>query len=53
MAVVIGLIIGVLPGLGTMLGMSLLLPLAYGMDPFVALPFLVSVGSVAMTGGSI
>lgn len=53
LAVVIAVIIGVLPGLGAMFGMSLLLPFTYGMDPFLALQCMVSVGAVAMTGGSI
>jgi len=37
----IGLVIGVLPGLGGIVGLTLLLPFAYGMDPNAALAMMI------------
>ncbi|MET3923910.1 tripartite tricarboxylate transporter permease [Devosia sp. 2618] len=39
--VLVGLVVGVLPGLGGIVGMSLLLPFVYGMDPTSALAMLI------------
>jgi putative tricarboxylic transport membrane protein len=49
----IGCVVGLLPGLGGATTMALLLPLTYGMDPTVALVFLLSVHSVAATTGDV
>ncbi len=40
MGVGLGLVVGVLPGLGGVVGMSLLLPFVYGMDPHAAIAML-------------
>lgn len=39
--ILVGLVVGVLPGLGGIVGMSLLLPFVYGMDPTSALAMLI------------
>lgn len=49
----IGSLVGLLPGLGGATTMALLLPLTYGMDPTVALVFLLSVHAVASTTGDV
>ncbi len=48
--VVVGLIIGVLPGLGGIAGVSILLPFIYGMDPVSALGMLIGLIAVVPTG---
>ena len=50
---VIGLIVGVLPGLGGSAGMALLLPLTFGMTPTHAIGFLMAVGTSSGLGGQI
>lgn len=45
----VGLIVGVLPGLGGIVGMSLLLPFVYGMDPTSALAMLIGILPVLAT----
>lgn len=47
--VVVGLIVGVLPGLGGIVGMSLLLPFVYGMEPTLALAMLIGILPVLST----
>jgi len=47
--VVVGLVVGVLPGLGGIVGMALLLPFVYGLDPIVGLSMLVGVAAVVTT----
>jgi TctA family transporter len=47
--VLIGLVIGVIPGLGGVVGMALLLPFTYAMDPFMAFAFLLGMGAVTST----
>ena len=49
----IGLFVGVVPAIGGVSGTALVLPFIYGMDPFLALPFLLSLGGVSVIGGSI
>jgi len=39
--VVIGLVVGFLPGIGGIVGMSLILPFLYGMDPIMAIPLMI------------
>ena len=46
----VGLVVGVLPGLGGIAGLSLLLPFIYGMDPVSALAMLVGLLAVVPTG---
>lgn len=48
--VMIGLIVGIIPGLGGIAGMSLLLPFLYGMEPSVALGMLMGLVAVIPTG---
>lgn len=50
LGVVIGLVVGIIPGLGGIAGMSLLLPFIYGMDPSVGLGMLMGLVAVVPTG---
>ncbi|MFC7052530.1 tripartite tricarboxylate transporter permease [Hansschlegelia quercus] len=50
--VLLGLVVGVLPGLGAPNGVSLLLPLTFGMDPIAAIILLTSMYWGALFGGS-
>ncbi|MCK0209604.1 tripartite tricarboxylate transporter permease [Starkeya koreensis] len=52
MGVLLGLIVGVLPGLGAPNGVSLLLPLTFTMDPISAIILLTSMYWGALFGGS-
>ena len=47
--VVIGLVLGVIPGLGGLVGMALLLPFTFDMDKFAAFAFLLGMASVTAT----
>jgi putative tricarboxylic transport membrane protein len=47
-----GTIVGVLPGLGPLAGLTLLLPLTYGLDPHGAIIMLAGIFYGAMYGGS-
>jgi putative tricarboxylic transport membrane protein len=51
--VLIGLGIGVIPGLGGIVGMALLLPFTFGMDPYMAFAFLLGMGAVTTTSDTI
>ena len=51
--VVWGIICGALPGLGATIGIALLIPFTYGIDPRVALPMLAGVYAGAIYGGGI
>jgi len=51
--VLIGLMIGVIPGLGGVVGMALLLPFTYDMDPYAAFGFLIGMGSVTTTSDTV
>lgn len=51
--VVVGIVIGALPGLSATMGVALLLPITFGMEPGIGLPMLVAVYCGAMYGGSI
>ncbi len=53
LAVVVGLIFGILPGLSGMTFMAIMIPFTFGMDPFLAFVLLVSGYAVSSTGGSI
>lgn len=50
LGVLVGLIVGILPGLGGIAGMSILLPFLYGMDPAAALGMLIGMVAVIPTG---
>jgi len=47
-----GTIVGVLPGLGPLAGMTLLLPLTFGLDPTLGIIMLSGIFYGAMYGGS-
>lgn len=49
LGVSVGLVIGVLPGLGGIAGLSLLLPFIYGMDPVSAIAMLIGLVAVVPT----
>ena len=49
----LGLVIGVIPGMTASLGIAVLLPLTFKMDPLVALILLTSVYTGSLTGGGI
>lgn len=49
LGVVVGLSIGILPGLGGIVGMSILLPIIYGMDPHTAFALLIGMVAVIPT----
>ena len=49
LGVVVGLLVGVLPGLGGTVGMSLALPFVFGMDPDRAIALLIGVAAVVHT----
>jgi TctA family transporter len=51
--VIIGLILGVIPGLGGLVGMALLLPFTFDMDKYAAFAFLLGMGSVTTTSDTI
>lgn len=51
--VIIGLILGVIPGLGGLVGMALLLPFTFDMDKFAAFAFLLGMGAVTTTSDTI
>ncbi len=48
-----GILLGAMPGFGATLGIVLLIPFTFGMDPGIALPMLAGVYSGAIFGGSI
>ena len=49
----LGLMIGVIPGIGGLVGLALLLPFTFALDPYTALAFLVGVQSVTTTSDTI
>jgi len=51
--VVGGMVIGALPGLSATMGIALLIPVTYGMDPTAAILMLASIYTSAVYGGSI
>ena len=53
LGVLIGLILGVIPGLGGLVGLSLLLPFTFDMDAYTALAFLMGLQSVTVTSDTI
>lgn len=52
-AVLVGLIVGVLPGLGGLTALALLIPFVYGMEPMAGLGFLLAAHAVVYTGGAL
>ena len=53
LGVIFGLILGVIPGLGGLVGLSLLLPFTFNMDPFTALAFMMGLSAVVVTSDTI
>ena len=53
LGVLIGLVLGVIPGLGGLVGLSLLLPFTFSMDPFTAMAFLMGLSAVSATSDTI
>lgn len=53
LGVVLGIILGATPGFSPSMGVALLVPLSFGMDPLVAFPFFVAVYQASNYGGSI
>ncbi|MBT4938845.1 MAG: tripartite tricarboxylate transporter permease [Rhodospirillaceae bacterium] len=53
LGVLIGLVVGVIPGLGGLVGLSLLLPFTYDMDPYTAMAFLIGLSAVVATSDTI
>ncbi len=53
LGVLFGLVIGVIPGLGGIVGLSLLLPFTFDMDPFTAMAFLIGLSAVVATSDTI
>lgn len=53
LGVVMGLIFGVIPGLGGLVGIALLLPFTFSLDPYAGLAMLIGLGSVTATSDSI
>jgi putative tricarboxylic transport membrane protein len=51
--VLLGLIIGVIPGIGGLAGMALLIPFTYAMDPHTALAFLIGMWAVTATSDTV
>jgi len=49
MGTLLGLVVGILPGLGGIAGLSLVLPFVYGLDPSLALPMMVGITAVTTT----
>lgn len=50
LGVAVGLVIGLLPGLGGTVGMSILLPFVFGMDPYTGMALLIGMTAVVHTG---
>src|ERR687897_2606605 len=48
----LGTIVGILPGLGPLAGISILLPISFGLDPTTAIVLLAGIYYGAMYGGS-
>lgn len=50
---VLGLVLGILPGIGGLAGTAMLLPFTFSMDPVTAFAFLLGLGSTTATGDPI
>ena len=50
---VLGMVVGALPGFTTVMAMAVLLPLSFFMEPLVGIPFLIGVYKGGIYGGSI
>lgn len=52
-ALPIGLVFGILPGLSGLTALAVLVPFVYGMEPFVGLTFLIAAHAVTATSGAV
>ena len=50
---VLGIVIGALPGLTAAMAVSVLLPIAFFVEPILSIPFLLAITKGAIFGGSI
>ncbi|WP_099156984.1 tripartite tricarboxylate transporter permease [Virgibacillus ndiopensis] len=50
LGIFVGLLIGLLPGLSGTVGMAILLPFVYGMDPYTGMAMLIGMAAVLHTG---
>ncbi len=53
LGVLIGLVLGVVPGVGGLVGLTLLLPFTFSMDPYTAMAFMMGLAAVGATSDSI
>lgn len=53
LGLVMGMLVGALPGFTTVMAMAVLLPLSFFMDPLIGIPFLIGVYKGGIYGGSI
>ncbi len=53
LGVLMGLVVGVVPGLGGLVGLTLLLPFTFALDPYTALAVLIGMHAVVATSDSI
>lgn len=51
--VLCGLVLGIIPGIGGVVGLTMLLPFTYSMDPYAALAMMLGLASVNNTGDTI
>ena len=51
--VLVGIFMGVAPGVGGKLGLVLLIPFVFGMDPLAGAVFLLAMHAVVHTGGAV
>ncbi len=51
--VIMGLVLGILPGIGGLAGTALLLPFTFGLDPVAAMALLLGLGATTATGDPI
>jgi putative tricarboxylic transport membrane protein len=51
--VLMGLVLGIIPGLGGLIGLSILLPFTFGLDPFAAIAMMLGLSAVTVTSDSI
>lgn len=51
--VVLGLVIGVIPGIGGLFGLTILIPVTYGLDPVAAFALLLGMAAVTTTSDTI
>lgn len=49
----LGIVVGILPGLGSVTALSILIPVTFYMDPLVAIAFLVGVNKGGTSGGAV